>query len=671
MLKVMRKYNKVILVVGGTLLMVAFLMPQAIQQLGRARMGKSIGSMDGHKITLSRYDLATRELHAMEAFFTEAQLVFPIGRDQKSRGDHWLLLTAEAEPAGEVGGPLEGESLIPVLAEEIAYSELQRQSYSPPDPQIVQQFTPMVQQVLEKAKAQAAGSARMMPEEFDQALARLRGVWRMLNMYKDAERLSDRQTIAIADKATDSVVIDGVFLDAVVLTDETLEPTPEQLQAHFERFRDLRRGEGEFGIGYRLPPRVKIEWIELDRVGMGEAIKISLIDSKKHWQLNRDEFPGLFEAEREEIEGILRKAEVDRVMGTADSVLRSAVLTVLRPFEKDGAYRVLPDNWAELKPDYTKLAEEIVSTVRERHGITIPLPGVYIRNAEWLDGQGLRELPGIGAAQVTFERQRFSFPQAAMLVRGLSDDNPFGVQIGVPAVDLTAMSAGGNKYYFTVLDAAPEGVPASIEELLDPDQLTTDWRALQRYDALAAAAEGMKATVAEQGLEAFAKSFGARESAPAPEGTTPPPPQDKVLVQRNARVVEGRVQGMANLSDSQEVIEAVLAQAKAIDPMTPIDEIPLDRRVVAAPVPGRLGVLVAQINGVEPLTREKLTWAADYAKRVRREETFAGVGIPFPFQFPVLKQRHTFSLKTASDDEGAETPAETTPADAGDAPEQG
>ncbi len=664
MLKIIRKYNKSILVVGGSLLMVAFLMPQAIQQLGKARMGKPVGSMDGHKITIAQYDLALRELRAMDSFFGAAGGTIPFALDEDSRTEHWLLLTAEAKQAGLVAGAAEGETLLPILARDFVTNYYRQQyrenanSYMQAFPDQVEQLVGVQHQLLANAKNQAAGAARLTFTQFDEGLAKLRGVVRLMNTYQAAERISDRQAIAIADSLADSVLIDAVFLSARDLADKDLTPTPEELQAHFEQFRDLRPGEGEFGIGYMLPPRVKIEWIELNRPAMEEAVKISLIDATKFWQQNRDRFPGDFKAERDKVESELRKAEVDRIMATAESIVRSAILTTLRPLETDGHYRVLPDNWADIKPDYFKLAEQVVTTVKDRHGITIPLPAVYVRDAEWLDGNMLAGLPGIGQATVQFERQQATFPQMAMMVRELAGDTVFGLQLNVPAADLPALGPDGSKYYFTLLDAAAESVPESIDEYLLPELITTNWRALKWYEAFNASADKAITAITDSGLEAFAKTFGKRKNSLLPDGTEYPNAPDKVIVQKNARVLENRTLYLRNLEESTEVIEGVRAKARGIDAMTPIDDVPLDDRVVIVPIPGKLGVLVAQMNGIEPLTQETLPTYADFARRMHREETFKGAGIPYPFRFAVLQSRHAFTMKADKEETEPDAPTD-------------
>ena len=677
MLKVLRKYNKVILVVGGTLLMVSFLVPQAIQQMGQAQMGKAVGSMDGHKVSLAQYDRAVREVRALESFFATGGRRFPIALQEGKEAEHWLLLSTEAEHAGLVGGADEGASLIPVLANDIIVGEYQRQYRQFADAMIQsnpEQFDQMVsglQEMLARARVGAAGSARLTPDEFDEGLARVRGVVRLMNLYHGAERLSDKQTAVLADKIANSVMVDSAFLNARQVADESLVPTPEQLQAHFEQYRELKPGEGEFGIGYRLPPRLKLEWIAINRQGMSGAVAVSLIDANKHWQQNRDRFPGLFEAEREKVETELRNAEVEKVMATAETVVRSAILTALRPLPKDGEYYTLPADWAARKPDFIALAQEVVAAVKERHGVDIPLPVVSVRDGSWLDGAMLQQLPGIGSGTVTFERQSITFAQTAMAVRELAGDNILGVQVGVPAADLPAAGPGGSKFFFTVLDVAPEAVPQAIDELLNPEIVANNWRAVQTYQSLTAAPEQILSRVVGEGLEPYAKSFGLRAPPQLPEGATPPPPTDKVTVEKGGRVTEANT-SIRGLEQSPEVITAVRARGQLFDPRKPIDETPLAERVVLVPVPSRLGVLVAQITGVEPLTRETLPVWADYARRQHQIDMFQGIGIPYPYRYQVLERRHAFSLKSEAEDApptteetGGEpqTPADPAPAE--------
>lgn len=724
MLKVFRKYNKYILVVGGTLLLIAFLMPQAISQMGKARMGRSVGTIDGQKISASEYQSAVMELVALEGFFGHLDRQLPMPLEEGREREHWMLLRHEAEQAGLVGGSREGETLLPVFADAMVrqvYVDQARRQFGgnsgqiadflmSSDPDGVQEMTQRAMQILADARVRAASLAQMTGPQFDKALARLQGVSRLINTYQRAERLSDRETAAIAKALADSALVDAVFLSGRDLADKTLEPTQEELREHFERFRSFGPGEGEFGVGYKLPQRVKIEWIELDRSQIEDAVRVSMLDATKHWQQNRDKFPGEFEAEREAVQRELRDAKVARVMNTAESVLKGEVARATRPLDRDGDYRVLPGDWSTKRPGLSALSEQIVQTVKDAEGVEIPTPSVQVRSAEWLDFRRLNELEGIGTAMIRIGAQSATFPQVALAVRELAGDSSLALQEGVTAIDLPATSREGDRYYFTILASAEAEVPGSIEELLDSDRIVDEWRAVRQYESFANDLPTFEQRVAQEGLEAFAASFGTIEpetnepetdepeseeaadpEAPAEtEGTQAesesgeelaeedadaevedaaadesepdqPEPQPRVNVIRNARVYENRTQGLLRAENTQSVIDAVLARAAQIDPLRPIDEVPTADRVISASVPSSLGVIVAQVNGVQPLTRQLLPAYADGAQQQRWQETVGGGGLPYPYQLESLRARHAFVMRDQDDDEeipGA--PAEST-----------
>lgn len=657
MLKILRRHNKVILVVGGTLLLIAFLIPQAIRQVGKAKLGKSVGTMDGRKISMANWDESSRELSALRTFFQDIRGDLPITLEKGHEAEHWLLLTAEAQNAGMVGGANEGASLLPIMAEETvrAYYQQQYRQYADyviqSQPDQYQQAVSNAHLRMAAARSKAAGAGRLTLDEFDAALAKMRGVFRMLDTYANAERLSAQEALALAKDRADSVLVDAAFLSARRLADEALTPSVEDLQAQFDRFKELKPGEGEFGIGYKLPPRVKVEWIELSRPAIEGALRISLIDVNKHYAQNRDKFPGPLDTEREKVEAELRKAQADQIMGEAESVVRAEIATALRPLERDGDYRKEPEDWASSRPSFPKLAEQIVAAVQETEKVTIPTPSVGVRDAGWLDGVMLSKLPGIGTTQIKFGQQTITFPQAAMSVRELAGPSVLLTQVGITPLDLPAVGRDGSKYFFTVLAAAPESVPTGIDELLDPEALTTDWRAMKEYDVLASSTAEFAARVASEGMEKFAESFGEFTPRELPLGETELKAKPRVEVAKNARVLQDRTSGLASAAENApEVVNEVRKQASSIDPMTPIDSVPLDDRVVATSLPSKLGVLVCQINGIEPLTRETLPSWADYAVRMHQQEAFKGVGIPFPFRYDALRQRHAFAMKAREDD---------------------
>ncbi len=106
MVKVLRKYNKYILVVGGSLLMVAFLMPTAINELRTDPMKQVVAHIGDDGVR-------QRELFDAETNFRAVKTVMPaflfgaIGTPIVD-GAHWYLLAREARAGGFVGGEQDG-----------------------------------------------------------------------------------------------------------------------------------------------------------------------------------------------------------------------------------------------------------------------------------------------------------------------------------------------------------------------------------------------------------------------------------------------------------------------------------------------------------------------------------------------------------------------------------
>ncbi len=103
MLKFLRKYDKWILAVGGSLLMVAFLLPQALQQLGQSGGERVVATFAGGTVTAQeRIDANTRVRFLASA---AGPVLAQLGVNE---ADHWVMLVDEARRGGFIGGPETG-----------------------------------------------------------------------------------------------------------------------------------------------------------------------------------------------------------------------------------------------------------------------------------------------------------------------------------------------------------------------------------------------------------------------------------------------------------------------------------------------------------------------------------------------------------------------------------
>ena len=221
MFKFLRKYSVWILGFGGTLLLIAFLAPNVIQQLAqRAGYAGTSQATVGDNESVG-YDQWQKNL-------AESQIIDRLGVTLPGIGSiespsHWYLLTREADLAGLT------PSTSAVSIDAITLNNISRNTGVP------------LRIVLE-------------------TLAHLEGVQRLIQTYQVAGRFSDRRIQDAANMYLSSVAIETV----VILAEPSAVDIPEaDLVAQFDAWKETTPGEGDRGFGYRLPDRFKVEWVQV------------------------------------------------------------------------------------------------------------------------------------------------------------------------------------------------------------------------------------------------------------------------------------------------------------------------------------------------------------------------------------------------------------------------
>lgn len=625
--KFLRKRSKLILVVGGALLMVAFLLPQTLQQFGRNPANAQYMRIDGRKISGAEADVAGRRFFAARTM---------MGRDIGIQNlAHWILLVHEAREHGLIGGHADGREIIERTIEEQVNWQIQLAAFQGQTPPPREQAIAEARAQIEGARAAVANQARITLDELDLALAELRGITRLRALvYGSISRLSDRRTIPEALEQHNQATVDYVFLPSDIVLDNTPVPDDAALAAHLDRFRDVRPSEGEYGIGYLLPPRVKVEWLVINREQIASAVRISRVEVMERYQRdNPDAGTSIPPEKRAEIEAALRKEAADRIVAEAEKTIRAEFARSLRRLEKSGDRYILPDDWDAQRPDLNKVRDAVVETAR-RGGAEIPAPTVEVRAADWLTAQDLSALPGIGQSSMQRGTQRIAFATAALSVPAAGGAGDLGVQARVPGA--MTRDFADNLYFWTVLDARPESPAASVDEIRD--RLVQDKRRLDAYELLIRDAEVHRLRAANEGLEVVSlPPLGHPQGRPTPE------------LRRGATISRGSPAfGHDRLRDV-DVRDAILDAAERLDPTQDIAALPTDERTVAVPVPGQLGLAIVQIQAFRPLTIEQYR-QRDPAIADRLAQDAMGPDSD-PFSLDRLVARHNAELPRERDGE--------------------
>ncbi len=690
MLKALRKYNKWILIIGGTLLMMAWLVQPTIQQIGGDPASRVVATLDGVKLRFNVYQLAAYELAALERY-TGGLLPGAMGIQRKDE-KHWIILTREAAAAGFIGEDQDGPEWTPELAEALANNEMSRQlgpnwrQFLNSNPQfaqfIEQQYTRALQDAtstLEASRVRVAQSSQLTERQFDKALAKARGVFRMFAAYQSAARLSDRQTAAQARRFLDSAFVDYVFFPASIEVGKVPEPDDAALAAHLERFKDIRPGEGEFGIGYLLPSRLRLEWLTLDAAAIESTIALDPVAvNKRYLADNKNKYKGDFPAERPNVERDMRAERVSEIMTEAHRTIQAEVLKVTRRLETDGRYKKLPADWSQTRPKFEDVAQAVVDQVRKSTGITIPLPVVTIKAADWMTAADLAAEPGIGSSTMRAGNLTIPIADALWSVRELEDvgpdkhESPLAFQVALPIVDSAFTDSSNNRHFVTVLEARRESPPDSIDEIRE--DLVADYKKLRAYEGLAARLDEFRSLAVSNGLQAVVDLVAPRPPEPfivspyvEPDETAGPGVRTRVQVGREN--LSGTAPDAADVN-VPPVRDAVLAAAAALDPTTPPSDLDPERTTLAVAAPSRLGVAVLRITALRPATLEQARLADGFiASRTQADELTSddGQGLDFPFSLARLLERHTYVEVRSGSDE-PETPEDAPPAPVAPAP---
>ncbi|MEM1329920.1 MAG: hypothetical protein AAGG07_05110 [Planctomycetota bacterium] len=642
MLKFLRKYNKYILVVGGVLLMIAFTAPQLVQQLGPNPENAKVGKLGGRDVTAGELRLAGIHAEALRAY--SPPLMFGlIGVAEAD--EHWFLLTQAAKRAGLVGGPDDGLAFIPDLANRMAILQLQQQGF-PPDlaaqfaGQQAAQFIPQLEQSIPIAAAQY----RMTEDEFLQVLADARGVVRMIDLYRQANRVSDRELASAIRTIEDRAFLDLLWLPAETFAPTIRDPRDDELLELFERFRDVQPGEGETGIGYILPPRARIETLELDRDLIASYIDPDPIEVRKRWSQRPESYNATtFELARPEIEEELRQETVERVLAEADRILRAQVLSATRRLDEQRGYKVLTDTWDAERPRFEDISGAIAEGVRESVGVDMAPPRVRPMSPQFLTLDLLAQDDAIGGATVRIGSETIPAAQVVLLVRESAGPNDQLIQTGIPAVEYKAIGQNGEVVYWTVLDARPESPPDTASQIRS--RLVADWKRLQANTLLAGRSRQLLGIAASEGM--LAALDHAEDEILGLNNT-----DGSLRVSRTVEVGELGIQGTDAQLNTEVLRDAVMERARALDPMVRGADIDPAVRLFTLPLERPMGLVIGDLIGFVPATRDDYQTGGlngiEYARFIEFSDARGDDDFP-PFSLEALAERMDYTGENLND----------------------
>ncbi|HJN71011.1 MAG TPA: hypothetical protein QF528_00325 [Phycisphaerales bacterium] len=618
MFKFLRKYSVWILGFGGSLLLIAFLAPNVIQQLAqRAGYAGTKQATVGEGESVG-YDQWQKNV-------TESQIIDRLGVSLPGIGSiespsHWFLLTREADLAG---------------------------------------LTPALNAVTIDAATvtNIARNTGVRPQTVLETLSHLEGVQRLLRIYQSAGRFSDRRIHNAADNYLSTVAVETVVIPANTGDAEVSEET---LLAQFEAWKDVPAGEGDQGFGYKLPDRFKVEWIHIPAESIRQAAKLSddftTREQRKYWRRNENDprFP-IVEGSTEIPETVseayldfLTEHSRDEIARTMSEQLRLP----RRGFEEQDGFIVLPENWSDQKLGL----EELASNVQKTFSIDLPAYGSV---GDWISTADAASTPVLGEVAAT-NLGDATVPFATLI----GSSKEFG-GTGIYRVqqDVTAPiveTDNGELFVFRITDSDPSRTPTNLDEVRA--KVHADASRLQEWTTLQAKLDAVQDDARNNGMLQVAMDNNASVSRPQSvslvdagvpailDAATKQSLLSQTILTRlgSGASIEEMVSSIQALEQTDPaVVKSIIARTENIPLDTPIADLPVEERIFVVPSNENMALVVVRVTGTTPTSKELANGLSGNASPILQtlmafDELGGTKGIGDAFSLETLTERHNF-----------------------------
>ncbi|MCH8807540.1 MAG: hypothetical protein IH986_15845 [Planctomycetes bacterium] len=465
--KFFRKYNRTLILVFMSLLLVAFLLMDVIQSWGRAarNIDEEVGTAFGEPISTNDLRFVSQQSQIAARF----GLIF--GRSDPL--DSYLLLE-EARRMGIRVGSAEVEATLTRMG--------------------------VSGQLLRDVGDTFSCSRDYLYEVIGSWMAVQRV---QIMLASSVEASLPRLELAYRDQTQQAVVRMSVIDSNAFLT-AVSDPSEEELAAYFEEAKDREDGSTEDGLvyGYRRPDRVQLEYLSVDPEAIRTKVRVRAAGTRRYYEMNRSKyvkriprptepttqpFPPQFDEVQQSYEEVAERVKedwraakaVEEAQRLVNKMRAEANEAWVRAEVGEDGYRNPPAG------DLTGLFEAL----RAGHSGTYD---VIFEKTDVLDRVGVRALPGFGRASYRInDNQRLSAADFALQIKGLyeltqdeQDERTLALNVFEPSpvltdFDLRTRQPTGPSYFFRVVKVDPAGPAESIDAVRD--KLVEDMTVLKAH----------------------------------------------------------------------------------------------------------------------------------------------------------------------------------------------
>ncbi len=489
MMKFFRKHNKKLISIFMSLLMVVFIGGSALQGMLTPSRDRLVATSDLGEITTLDQIEATRITRLMSAMGLTWSQPVQFGYLAKRLEEiDWILLVRETEKLGLMLEPATVRASI------------------------------QTDQLVERARLM-----KIKVEDLVEAMRQFQSVRGAATTLAMASAPGEATVRAMTRDVLETVQVNGVVLPAKMFIDDELEFSEAELVAQFEAYKDKEKDVG-LNFGYYQYPRVKIQFVQINRDKLAELIGIPNLETKAHKLYDQlvgredklikrpqEELdttvdgpvpPALlnWEESAEVVTQEVRRAHAEQVADRIAGWLIQRAASVWVDSERDeSGYRSVPDEVTDSNY-YRDLVARLPREVNYPAAITVSESGFFTE-------EGAIDVPDIGDTSYRPSRGiPTPFAQLAFLNPGVTPQIPKDAPnrsdyVAVYETCPYHMSDPnkGHRYVFRVVDTQAGRGAESLQEVRD--QVVADLRLVAAYEEAQRHAESLRSCAVGEGLQ--------------------------------------------------------------------------------------------------------------------------------------------------------------------------
>ncbi len=689
MLKFFRLYMKYILAVFVAMLMVAFLVEPTLRMFGPDPAGEVIGTLDGREITLGDQRQAGTQLQVLEQISPVLLQFGAVGSGQ-GRALRWMLMLHEAQAMGLSASQAQvdqllatvglGSTRIDAVAGRIGVSvETVRRVLK--NWLTVQSYKELIDGVVHLPIAQrldhweAAG--RFMRMGYYQGAA-----VEIESALHGAPRLSEPllQRFVYDHQAKAKITATAVSSDRYLSRVES--PDQSALVDLFDQYKDSLPGQGQpFALGYRIPDRVKIQYLAVPFNRVREEVSVEEADALNYYDSHLDQYRSAPPATQpapdspgddqpikpypEVRHEIIEKLKDQRAAQMGDRIIKAAQAMLLedaRQFGQRDGYRIIPDDWQPVGLD------QVAQRLEQKFGVR---PDVYRYDDSWQTASQLAQLPQIGRSRVALGEQSESFLRYVLSEKQLLDpesNHPLGslrLQARLPSVPLN--SPDGGRCLFRLIDAQSSRVPDSLDQVRD--QVQRDARQIAAYKLLKEDLSALLQQARDEGLVPWASKEGLAVHQPPMFAKRQPGLGGRWLVPDLPGLGRSQVLVDAIFDWVDRVLDRTLDQTEPFTSPVAIQSAPEPERIGAIAIDQGMKLVLFRVDQLQPISKNEYQRMAQSPQLgAWINQSLTGQGPQGSLTIEVLSNRVGFEPADSGDDPSGTAAGKGGPVDTDDDP---